>query len=468
MAQHQPVRRQHWAGQTPQQILQRYRPGKAPPLEVLEVLLELFNALHTSLEKTVSHKTRHERSQFLRRFFRDLHDKAGFKKLPDPRNLGQKHLRAMVKVWQQEHLAPATIQTYLSFLRGLGMWMGKHGFVREPAYYGLGVEEYQRHESAQRDKSWSGNGVDIDALIAEVYAYDRYVGASLRLIRAMGLRRKESVQFRPFENVVSFADTGLPAEERAADRYVRVKGKGGRVRWIPLDGPERLAALEVAQAVVGSRDAHMGDPSRDPEEEPAALRLCDGEVRHHRARARSHGAWVAARGADRCLPADDRRTAAGAGRRSRARGGGPGGTTGRVAVGGACAHEVGRGLLREVAGCTPLIAGRGSRSTRRSNRSRLMTAATRWMPERFARQGGTGTAGIRRPSRLVWSAAMDPHRHAPATIAILQVCHCLQFARSPRRSSTSVSRSSARLTLISRTRWSARPSRSSSWSGTLM
>jgi hypothetical protein len=56
---------------------------------VLEVLIELFNTLHTSLEKTVSHKTRHERAHFLRRFFRDLHDKAGFKTMPDPRNLGR-------------------------------------------------------------------------------------------------------------------------------------------------------------------------------------------------------------------------------------------------------------------------------------------------------------------------------------------------------------------------------------------
>jgi site-specific recombinase XerC len=263
MAQHDPVRRQEWAGQTPHQILERYRPGKAPPLKVLDVLLDLFNARHTSLDKTVSHKTRHERAQFLRRFFRDLNEKAGFKKLPDPRNLGQRHLRAMVQVWKREHLAPATIQTYLSFLRGLGMWTGKHGFVREPAYYGLNVAEYQRHESAQRDKSWSAQGVDIDALVAKVCEYDRYVGASLRLIRTMGLRRKESVLFRPYESVVSFADMGLPPEEQAADRYVRVKGKGGRVRHIPLDRPARLEAVAFAQSVVGSLDAHMGAPTRD-------------------------------------------------------------------------------------------------------------------------------------------------------------------------------------------------------------
>ena len=74
----QPIRRQDWAGLSPQDILARYRIGHAPPAQVLEVLLELFNTLHTSLEKSVSHKTRQERAQFLRRFFRDLNRKAGF------------------------------------------------------------------------------------------------------------------------------------------------------------------------------------------------------------------------------------------------------------------------------------------------------------------------------------------------------------------------------------------------------
>lgn len=259
----EPTRRQQWATKTPSEILAGYQPGKTPPLKVLEVLLELFNTLHTSLEKTVSHKTRHERGQFLRRFFRDLKTKAGFNTVPDPRNLGQKHIHAMVHVWQKEHLAPATIQTYLSFLRGLGMWMGKHGFVRGPEHYGLSLEEYQRHEYAQRDKSWSAAAIDIEDLIERVCAYDRYVGASLRLISAMGLRRKESIQFRPFEHVLPFCETGLPLDHKTADRYVRIKGKGGRVRFIPLDSPARLAAVDLAQGLVCNRDAYLGNPAND-------------------------------------------------------------------------------------------------------------------------------------------------------------------------------------------------------------
>lgn len=259
----EPLRRQAWNGLSLQQVLDLYPPGKSPPLKVLDVLIELFNTLHTALEKTVSHKTRQERSQFLRRFFRDLKLKAGFKMVPDPRNLRQKHIHAMVQVWRQQQLAPATIQTYLSFLRGLAMWMGKPGFVRGPAHYGLSPDQYQRHENAQRDKSWSAQGIATDDVLAQVCAYDPLVGASLRLMLAFGLRRKESVQFRPFAHVVPFAETGLPAEQQQADRYVWVKGKGGRVRWIPLATPLRHAALEYAQQVVGSRDAHLGAPNRD-------------------------------------------------------------------------------------------------------------------------------------------------------------------------------------------------------------
>ena len=261
----QPVRRQDWAGLSAQDVLARYRIGRTPPLQVLEVLLELFNPLHTALEKTVSYKTRQQRAQFLRRFFHGLKAEAGFKTLPDPRNLGHKHIAAMVRVWQRDKLAPGTIQTYLSFLRGLAMWMGKHGFVRQPEHYGLELEEYRRTGLAERDKSWSAQGIDIEALVDRVCAYDRYVGGSLRLIRAMGLRRKESVMFRPHCNVVPFAATGLPPEGHVADRYARVKegSKGGRLRFVPLDSPERLAAVQFAQSLAVGLDAHMGDPSRD-------------------------------------------------------------------------------------------------------------------------------------------------------------------------------------------------------------
>lgn len=260
------LRRQPWAERTPEEILARYRPGKSPPLQVLEVLLTLFNSRHTALEKTVSHKTRHERAGFLRRFFRDLSAKAGFRTPPDPRNLGQKHLHAMVQVWQREQLAPATIQTYLSFLRGLASWLGKPGFVRPPAHYGLSLAEYERHEVAQHDKSWQAQGLDVEAVIAQVAAFDPRVAASMRLMQALGLRRKESITFRPFADVHPFVQTGLPPDQRKADHYAWIKGKGGRVRWVELASVAQQEAVAHAQTVVTGRDAHLGDPAKTLEQ----------------------------------------------------------------------------------------------------------------------------------------------------------------------------------------------------------
>lgn len=264
-ATHQSVRPRDWSGLTDRDILARYCPGRADPTHVLEVLLKLHNQQHTARMKTVSHKTRQERADFLRRFFRDLHKRAGFKQLPDPRNLGQKHIHAMVQVWREDKLKPATIQTYLSFLRGLAKWLGKNGFVRSPAHYGLELDEYQRHEAAERDKSWTAQGVDIEALIAKVCAYDAYVGASLRLIRAFGLRRKESVMLRPNACIVPFESTGFAEEERQADQYVWVRqgAKNGRQRFVPLNTPRRLAAIEHAQTVASGPDAHLGNPNQD-------------------------------------------------------------------------------------------------------------------------------------------------------------------------------------------------------------
>lgn len=255
-----------WSGLTSADVLARYQPGKADPLQVLEVLLKLYNEQHTSKAKTVSHKTRHERAQFLRRFLRDLRLRAGFKQLPDPRNLGQKHIQAMVDVWRQDKLQAPTIQTYLSFLRGLAKWTGKPGFIRKPAHYGLDVDEYQRTGIAERDKSWSAQGVDIEALIEQVCEFDAHVGASLRVIHAFGLRRKESIMLRPHECVVPFEATGLPPEQQQCDRYVWIRqgAKSGRQRFVPLNNPRRQAAISYAQQVAAwDPHAHLGRPGFD-------------------------------------------------------------------------------------------------------------------------------------------------------------------------------------------------------------
>lgn len=262
---HQPRRRQQWNGLSAAEILALHPPGKTAPLDVLDILIDLFNKQHSARHKEVSFKTRQERADFLRRFFRDLKHKAGFKTLPDPRNLGERHIKAMVAVWQKEKLAPATIQTYLSFLRGLAQWIGKHGLVRQPQHYGLKRDEYERHEASERDKSWSAHQIDIDGLVGEIGGFDPYIGAAMRLMRTLGIRRKEAIMFRPHQCVVPFEATSLPPQKRKADWYARIKNgsKGGRERFVALDTPERVAAVEHAKSVAATHDAHLGHPSHD-------------------------------------------------------------------------------------------------------------------------------------------------------------------------------------------------------------
>ena len=260
---HQPRRRQEWHALSVQEILARHRIGSTPPLKVLELLIDLFNRQHTAKHKETSFKTRQERASFLRRFFRDLKHKAAFSTLPDPRNLGERHVRAMVALWQKEKLAPATIQTYLSFLRGLAQWIGKPGLVCQPQHYGLQPDEYQRHEAASRDKSWSGQHIDIEGVIDQICRFDRHVGAAMLLVQTMGLRRKEAIMFRPHVCTVPFEATGLPLNKKKADSYAQIKAgsKGGRERFVALDTPQRIAAIAHAQALVTAADGHMGQPS---------------------------------------------------------------------------------------------------------------------------------------------------------------------------------------------------------------
>ncbi|MCA1481661.1 integrase domain-containing protein, partial [Bradyrhizobium sp. NBAIM08] len=120
----------------------------------------------------------------------------------------------------------------------------------------------QRHQAAERDKSWLGNGVDATALIASVCDYDPNIGVALELMEANAMRKKEALMSRPHRDVVFFEATGLPPDHKKADLYLRIESgaKGGRERFVPLDTPKRLAAIEHARQVVSTRDGRVGSP----------------------------------------------------------------------------------------------------------------------------------------------------------------------------------------------------------------
>lgn len=257
----QPRRRVAWVGLSPQEILASHPVGKASPEKVLELLIELFNKEHTALAKTVSFKTREARATFLRRFLRDLQHKAGYPKLPDPRNLTEQHIHAVAAVWRREGLDIGTVQTYFSFLRGLALWIGKPGMVKRAATYGW---PERRRETAQHDKSWSGQGIDVEAVLKDVHAIDERVGVTLELMRAFALRCKEAVMFKPHMHVVPFSATGLPRREREAAHYLRIKdgSKGGRLRFVPVSTPLRKTALSHAMTMCTTQGESVSGSTR--------------------------------------------------------------------------------------------------------------------------------------------------------------------------------------------------------------
>lgn len=61
-------------------------------------------------------------------------------------------------------------------------------------------EKFARTSVATRDKSWTGNGIDVDQKIAEANEIDPVVGRLIFMAKTYGLRAKESLFVRPHED----------------------------------------------------------------------------------------------------------------------------------------------------------------------------------------------------------------------------------------------------------------------------
>jgi integrase len=239
----------------PEMYLSAHPPGPTTDfLRVLGALLRLHNDEHALRPKFISLKTKGDRHRFLVGFFRELRRETPYRKL-DPRQLAGRHVQHMVKRWQERGLTVATVHCYLSMLRTFAGWIGKHGMVREPEFYvGKDSELAHRSQTAVLDKSWTAKCVDIHAKIAEVSAFDPWVGLQLELCAEFGLRGKEARHFRPHEAVIPRID----ANERDAAAFpeavlfIRVYHgtKGGRPRDVPLATEAQHALVERLRCLV--------------------------------------------------------------------------------------------------------------------------------------------------------------------------------------------------------------------------
>lgn len=244
------------ANDDPDVILRALPEGTPDYLRVLGAILRKHNHQHSAKHKNVSLQTMVDRQRFLAGFFHEIRHKTRFNNL-DPRQLATRHVEMMVARWVDRGLATATIHNRLSFLRTYAGWIGKAGLVLPPERY-VGVDSIHanRVRVATEDLSWSTQNVDIAAKIAEVAAFDCWVGLQLELCHRFAMRAKEARHFRPHEAVVPRA----AANPRDAEPFPEVESfvrvtygtKGGRPRDLPLTTDAQRDLLERCCRVVAS------------------------------------------------------------------------------------------------------------------------------------------------------------------------------------------------------------------------
>jgi integrase len=148
-----------------------------------------------------------------------------------PSSLNAKHVEALLNRWQAEGLSPGTLKNRIAALRWWAEKVGNAGVI--PAdNVSLGIPE-------RRFVTNDNKAQQVDGRLERIC--DPHVRMSLALQQAFGLRRKESILFRP----------------RDADRgdCIELKGswtKGGRPRTVPIITAEQRAVLDEAHRLVGA------------------------------------------------------------------------------------------------------------------------------------------------------------------------------------------------------------------------
>jgi integrase len=230
----------------------------------LQAFIDKHNWRHASKDKGVSFKTKDDRATFLFSAFKTLYSADPALDV-EPRNFADRHVRYLLAQWVERGLSPGTLQVYMSYLRAYCEWIRHPGMILPLEHYLSDPALATRTCVAKEDKSWIAHGVVPEEKLAGIRAYDARVACWLLLYLIFGARLKEIAMLRPHLAEVD-GELLLTADFRArnCDTYLELKRgtKGGRLRWVPIDTPEKRAALEEAKLLVTSETGHLGDPMK--------------------------------------------------------------------------------------------------------------------------------------------------------------------------------------------------------------
>jgi len=235
----------------------RRRPGQfryKPLHQAIQEVLNAHNDRHAWRNKAVSYQTREDRAKRIHRFYARL-VALGFP-IERPDQIDGKHVEAVVRAMAEEGLSVAYIDSTLADMRTFCRWINRRGVVRTTPYYHRLFDLPKRSILAKTDRTWSGNGVDIEAVIARVTACDSWCGLALELQFAFALRVKESLMFHPDD------------PHNSLELLIERGTKGGRPRHFPFTLERQQEILEKAKRMVAEKrkthpdSDHTGPPGR--------------------------------------------------------------------------------------------------------------------------------------------------------------------------------------------------------------
>lgn len=196
--------------------------------------------------RQASHRTMELSAQVLFVMFKTLHHKLN--RPIHPRNLAEAHIKLLAQYWYTENKAPTTMRNEISVLRKFSRWIGKPNLVKPLQYYlpEASPERVKVTAVADATKSWSANGIDVEAKLQAAFEIDDRFGMMIAMQLAFGLRKKEACSFQPW--VSDQRDLGHNAI------IVYDGSKGGKQRTIPIELQFQRVVLDYVKQYIGKRD----------------------------------------------------------------------------------------------------------------------------------------------------------------------------------------------------------------------
>jgi site-specific recombinase XerC len=145
------------------------------------------------------------------------------------RHMKTKHVQKYFDYLKAKGLKASSMQNHATAMRFLAAAIGKKNIVPRTNSE-LGITRFGRYSPKIADMAKNNN------IREKLYSKDERLGVAHDLRQAFGLRAQESITGR----IVN----------RNGQELLRVVGKGGRVRELPIDSPDKQAAISSIKSIM--------------------------------------------------------------------------------------------------------------------------------------------------------------------------------------------------------------------------